>query len=274
VVATGSRRMKTPKHPLENAVWWSLQAEHRHLGEIHGRAGRYRPEVSPFAAVESFDEDSWNDLRVLVGVSRVCVLFGADIPTTLPSGWLSRARGTGYQLVLDPLDLEAGNPVEIRSLMTDDVPQMLELVSVTRPGPFLPETIAMGSYFGHFRGGHLVAMAGERFRFDGFGEVSAVCTHPDMRGQGLASALTNEWRVGSWRRAGNGSCMWPSRMRRPAGSMNLLGFVSIVWWSFCSPRRHRREVVDPARVRSTVRGPSVLVRSLSCPTPAASPNRV
>jgi ribosomal protein S18 acetylase RimI-like enzyme len=183
--------MKTPKHPLENAVWWSLQAEHRHLGEIHGRAGRYRPEVSPFAAVESFDEDSWNDLRVLVGVSRVCVLFGADIPTTLPSGWLSRARGTGYQLVLDPLDLEAGNPVEIRSLMTDDVPQMLELVSVTRPGPFLPETIAMGSYFGHFRGGHLVAMAGERFRFDGFGEVSAVCTHPDTRGQGLASALTN-----------------------------------------------------------------------------------
>jgi predicted GNAT family acetyltransferase len=49
----------------------------------------------------------------------------------------------------------------------------------------------MGSYFGHFRGGHLVAMAGERFRFDGFGEVSAVCTHPDTRGQGLASALTN-----------------------------------------------------------------------------------
>jgi ribosomal protein S18 acetylase RimI-like enzyme len=33
-------------------------------------------------------------------------------------------------------------------------------------------------------------MAGERFRAPGFVEVSAVCTHPDARGEGLAAALT------------------------------------------------------------------------------------
>jgi predicted GNAT family acetyltransferase len=76
-------------------------------------------------------------------------------------------------------------------LTVDDVPQMVELVKITQPGPFRDSTIAMGNYFGHFRGGQLVAMAGERFRPDGFAEVSAVCTHPDAQRQGLASALTN-----------------------------------------------------------------------------------
>jgi predicted GNAT family acetyltransferase len=33
-------------------------------------------------------------------------------------------------------------------------------------------------------------MAGERFRLPGYVEISAVCTHPDARGKGLAAALT------------------------------------------------------------------------------------
>jgi predicted GNAT family acetyltransferase len=36
----------------------------------------------------------------------------------------------------------------------------------------------------------LIAMAGERIRFPGHTEISAVCTHPDARGRGLATALT------------------------------------------------------------------------------------
>jgi predicted GNAT family acetyltransferase len=33
-------------------------------------------------------------------------------------------------------------------------------------------------------------MAGERFRVPGFVEISAVCTHPKVRGEGLAAAVT------------------------------------------------------------------------------------
>lgn len=183
--------METNEHLLDNAVWWSLLSDHRHLAETHGRAARYRDVVSPFSAVESFDKESWNDLHALVGGSSACVLFGADIPTALPPGWSLKARGTGRQMHVDPDEIDDRDPIEIRSLMTDDVPQMLELARLTQPGPFLPSTIAMGSYFGHFRDGHLVAMAGERLRPDGFAEVSAVCTHPDAQRQGLASALTN-----------------------------------------------------------------------------------
>jgi predicted GNAT family acetyltransferase len=66
---------------------------------------------------------------------------------------------------------------------------MLDLVAQTEPGPFLPRTIELGDYLGIRRGGALVAMAGERFRLDGWTEISAVCTEPAHRGQGLASRL-------------------------------------------------------------------------------------
>jgi len=70
-----------------------------------------------------------------------------------------------------------------------DVPEMLELVAQTEPGPFLTRTIELGDYLGIRRDGTLIAMAGERFQLDGWTEISAVCTKPDHRGRGLASRL-------------------------------------------------------------------------------------
>ena len=66
---------------------------------------------------------------------------------------------------------------------------MLELVALTEPGPFLARTIELGDYLSIRRDGILVAMAGERFHPDGWTEISAICTKPDHRGQGLASRL-------------------------------------------------------------------------------------
>jgi GNAT superfamily N-acetyltransferase len=70
-----------------------------------------------------------------------------------------------------------------------DVPEMLELVAQTEPGPFLTKTIELGDYLGIRCDGALVAMAGERFHLDGWTEISAVCTEPEHRGRGLASQL-------------------------------------------------------------------------------------
>jgi predicted GNAT family acetyltransferase len=68
---------------------------------------------------------------------------------------------------------------------------MLELTAATEPGPFLPQTIQMGSYFGiRASDGRLAAMAGERLRSTEFAEISAVCTHPEFRGRGYARDLT------------------------------------------------------------------------------------
>jgi predicted GNAT family acetyltransferase len=70
-----------------------------------------------------------------------------------------------------------------------DVAEMMELVARTDPGPFLARTIELGDYIGIRRDGALVAMAGERFRLAEWAEISAVCTSPDHRGEGLASGL-------------------------------------------------------------------------------------
>lgn len=78
----------------------------------------------------------------------------------------------------------------LTQLNDGDVVDMLGLVEATAPGPFRRNTRLMGDYFGIKINGELVAMAGERMKFPGFTEISAVCVHPDHRGKGFARCLT------------------------------------------------------------------------------------
>jgi ribosomal protein S18 acetylase RimI-like enzyme len=178
-------------HPLDNAVWWALESRHRALAVARGRARAYHGDVSVFAAVDTFDPASWADLGQVLGASGSAALFRGDIPSDLPSGWAAVGRIRCPQMVLETDALTAVVPVPVRRLTPDDVPLMLDLIARTEPGPFRPRTIELGSYYGHFEGADLVAMAGERLGFDGYTEVSAVCTHPDVQGRGFGSALTH-----------------------------------------------------------------------------------
>lgn len=72
--------------------------------------------------------------------------------------------------------------------LTDPKP-VLELTALVYPHYFRPRTIELGRYFGIVENGRLAAMAGERMGMPGFREVSAVCTHPDFVGRGLARHL-------------------------------------------------------------------------------------
>ena len=85
--------------------------------------------------------------------------------------------------------LETRPFAEAVELTAADVPEMLDLVGRTEPGPFLPRTIELGTYLGVRRDGALIAMAGERMHPPGWTEISAVCTDPAFRGQGLATDL-------------------------------------------------------------------------------------
>jgi predicted GNAT family acetyltransferase len=73
---------------------------------------------------------------------------------------------------------------------------MVALTALTDPGPFRTRTIECGRYLGVRRGGELIAMAGERQRLPGYVEISAVCTHPEYRGQGLAGRLVRAVSLG------------------------------------------------------------------------------
>jgi hypothetical protein len=106
-------------------------------------------------------------------------LFTAS-PLDVPGNWqVDRSRWIDQMICEASL---APPPVAPLPLGTTDVPEMLELTAVTEPGPFLPQTIQMGSYFGiRASDGRLARMAGKRLQSTAFVEISAVCTHPEFR---------------------------------------------------------------------------------------------
>ncbi|MCE7001113.1 GNAT family N-acetyltransferase [Saccharothrix sp. S26] len=173
--------------PLDNPAWASLTGPHARFAERHGRALRYRPDVATFAALpDRPDERTWADLAALAGPGAIAPI---TTPHTPPADWEVVDRIDAVQLVDD--GVRAAEEPEAIRLGPADVPEMLDLVRRTRPGPFLPRTVELGTYLGIRRDGALVAMAGERLHPPGWTEISAVCTDPAHRGQGLATRLVH-----------------------------------------------------------------------------------
>jgi len=172
---------------LENPVYEALGGPHARFAEVRGRARRYAQDVAPFLGLPAAPSaEDWRHAAELVAPGTFVAIRHTDME--LPEGWEPLQVFDLVQMVGESL---AGAPCpEAISLGPADVPEMIELVTRTEPGPFLPRTIELGDYLGIRRDGALVAMAGERFRLDGWTEISAVCTDPAYRGQGLASALT------------------------------------------------------------------------------------
>ncbi|SEL82743.1 GNAT family N-acetyltransferase [Streptacidiphilus jiangxiensis] len=172
-------------HVLDNPAWAALTGPHDRFAERVGRAARYRADVSPFTALaDPADPRAWDDLATLVGPGNVTPFSGTVPP---PEGWETVESGQGVQLVDTALRAEPA-PEAVR-LGSDDVPEVLDLIARTKPGPFLPRTIELGTYLGIRHDGRLVAMAGERLHPPGWTEISAVCTDPAHRGRGLATRL-------------------------------------------------------------------------------------
>jgi FR47-like protein len=185
---TKEGRAKRTFESLDNPIWFALTTEHQTLARSHGLARRYPPDVSPLAGLLHPTNDGFADLRQLVSPDEHVALFTAN-PLDVPGDWqIERSRWIDQMICEASLVPPAIAPLP---LGTTDVPEMLELTAATEPGPFSPQTIQMGSYFGIRAGdGRLVAMAGERLRSTAFAEISAVCTHPEFRGRGYAQALT------------------------------------------------------------------------------------
>lgn len=176
----------TAPHVLDNPAWASLSGPHAAFAvRAGGRAARYAPDVAVFSAIaDPGDPLSWEALRSLAGPDRVVALSGVLTP---PPGWETVGSTPGVQLV--DTSLRAAPAPEAVRLGPADVPEVLELIELTKPGPFLPRTVELGTYLGIRDRGRLVAMAGERLRPPGWTEISAVCTHPGFRGRGLATRL-------------------------------------------------------------------------------------
>ena len=186
---------------LDDVVWAALSGPQAHLAHRPAEGvdvKRYDAAVAPFGSTHRLDAGSLSawlarlDAGALLGLLTPQPLDAAEAV----SGGAVVMRAALLQMVLtDPAPLAsstAGAAAAIEKLGAADVPEMMQLVQATRPGPFGPRTIEMGDYFGIRAAGRLVAMTGERMKVPGFTEVSAVCVDPAFRGRGYAAALIRE----------------------------------------------------------------------------------
>ena len=175
-------------HVLDNPAYAALTTQQAELAEVRGRARRYPPDVAPFLAVPSdATAADWRDAAELIGHDGLAGIVHDGAP---PDG-LSAVRQFGVTQMIGS-DATGSPDPEAVTLAAADVPEILELVAATQPGPFLERTIELGTYLGLRREGMLVAMAGERMHLDGWTEISAVCTLSACRGQRFASRLVND----------------------------------------------------------------------------------
>jgi len=176
-------------HPLDNPVWNSLTTHHAGFAIGDSLVRRYDPEIGPLTG---FADATAAEPGALVALVRKTgrAAIPSLAPLSLPTELVVERAATLDQMVADRLapPIEACPPMQPLDDAAAD--EMLALATLTEPGPFGPRTHALGGFRGVFIDGQLAAMAGERMRVPGFGEVSAVCTHPGFRGRGLAAALT------------------------------------------------------------------------------------
>jgi hypothetical protein len=109
------------------------------------------------APPDSPDDTDWADIGALAGPGGEVTLTGRTVEP--PDGWEIMTRGTVLQLIDDRI-LAAPDAEAVR-LTEADVPDMLALAERTKPGPFLPRTIELGTYLGIRHGGRPAAPHGD-----------------------------------------------------------------------------------------------------------------
>ena len=179
--------IRDANHPLDYPIWTALTTTQQALAEGDARARRFPIEITPFAATADMSPESFAALGALMSPQDIAVLFTPD-PVEPPAGFKVALADTGEQLIGPSVETPA-NGVDIVTLGVDDVPAMIELTALTKPGPFYARTHELGTFLGIRVDGQLVAMAGERMKPAHYTEITAVCVHPSHRGRGYGQML-------------------------------------------------------------------------------------
>ena len=175
---------------LDRVVWSALTTRQQHFVKGGPLARRFDPAVSPFAATKDNSEAALEALARLIaaGDDHVYLLQADEI--ALPGTLVTDVTAKGVLMTeMRPEPGQTDTSAIIR-LDDKDIPDMVALADLTKPGPFTARTPELGSFWGVRLEGRLAAMAGTRLNLTGHTELSGICCHPDFRGRGLASALS------------------------------------------------------------------------------------
>ncbi|MBK7374645.1 MAG: GNAT family N-acetyltransferase [Ferruginibacter sp.] len=171
---------------LDNPAWHALTETHAAFATGTDALKRYYPDIVLFAGYDPGEKDIAQKFDEVFEPGDSFFLFD-DLPV-LPANYQVETVVQCLQMVCEKV---AHIPIteNILPLNETNWEEMYSLVSRVFPGYYLPGTPVMGDYFGIFKEGELVSMAGERLRMDGLTEISAVVTHPDHVGRKYAQQL-------------------------------------------------------------------------------------
>ena len=131
---------------------------------------------------------SFAELAAIMSGSEISVLFTPDA-VAAPDQFKVLLAETGEQMTGTPAESAHCRRRNRDRSAPADVPDMMALVELTKPGPFGARTHELGTFLGIKVDGQLVAMTGERMKPGNYTEMTAVCVHPSYRGRGYAQAL-------------------------------------------------------------------------------------
>ncbi|SFM77258.1 GNAT family N-acetyltransferase [Variovorax sp. OV329] len=177
-----------PDALLDNLFWHALGGAQSHFAAGDGEVRRFAAGFSPIVAFADPSRPRLDALLPLCAQGEQFYCDGWSSPA--PAGWQIDAQALMRKMIWRAPPPAEDEAPDAKTLVPGHLPQILELVALTRPGPFGVRTIELGEYFGFFdEGGRLMAMAGERCHAGALREISGVCTHPDFQGRGLARRL-------------------------------------------------------------------------------------
>jgi ribosomal protein S18 acetylase RimI-like enzyme len=172
---------------LDNPFWSSLDSLHRSLALRVDEVARYPAQYAPFLGVADAEVDASEAMDALLAPNESVLLLG--VMPRLSKAWQREEFAPLAQMVAEqPLQLIDGP--EIIALDHTHADDVLALIALVYPHYFRPRTMQLGRYFGIYLQGRLAAMIGERLGTLQTREMSAICTHPDFNGRGLARRLT------------------------------------------------------------------------------------
>lgn len=212
-------------HVLDNPIWVALGGRQTGISQGSDRARRYLPDISTFAAVADDSPEALAELAPLIPADGAIIVARSEGRPFASTDRLTATPFVGLQMMADNVTAPETSE-EVIDLTDADAPEILELATLTKPGPFIARTHTLGDFIGIRKNGRLVAMAGERFKLDGFTEISGVCTHPDWRGRGYAGLLS---RIAATRIAARGETPFLHAFITNTAAIRLyeeLGFVA------------------------------------------------
>lgn len=176
------------KEILHNPVYNALLSGDKHLALGTGAVKYFDEAVSPFAGFDEGYTNGFTELHEQLPAGRK-ILYAIPQEIMQPGGWQVQHAIKGLQFVYDGGNKAVHEFANVQALNETHINQMIDLATLTRPGPFGKRTIEFGYYFGIFDKEKLVAMTGQRMHVENYTEISAVCTHPDHTGKGYAHKL-------------------------------------------------------------------------------------